>query len=456
MQEKKIQKFLYKTVLFLIVTTCFFTLSGCFGGASPGLKVLKITGEQYFNDAKRYLRESQFIFDNSKINSVHNNIDKNQPSEGASLRGETDKMLIYLKILREYSSIKRNSRKPDIKNLNIIDRELHKKVGADYNFLKVFYLYVKSFSNIEKNSADVINVFSLKSYFNGLTEYEFPYFFGGEKIDVNMINYFCDMTILQHGYFADVNIFENNDESIKAENLIFSELLRKGEAYYRAGLYDESEKYLKYFRLPTFSEFGLKDYALVLLSDAYKKLERRGDSESANLKNEMNLRFIPENHFYFMTDEQKKLFSIILKKLDDRETVEDMLDLISTPNKYLLNDFSDVEKKQLISFYNAEYGKDIEFNGKKTLLYDFLEANSYLKTNKVLLYFYNNYIELLFDGKLTGFFLKSGDSVLKPLADNKFEFRMNDFKAKTVYFTIEYSPEDGGLKEEKIILTFEE
>lgn len=375
---------------------------------------------------------------------------------GASLRAETDKMLIYLKILREYSSLKRNSRRPDIKNLSIIDRELHRKAGADYNFLKVFYLYVKSFSNIEKNPVDIINIFSLKTYFNRLTEYEFPYFFGGEKIDLNMINYFCDMTILQHGYFTDVNIFDEKDENIKAEKLIFSELLRKGEAYFRAGLYEESEKYLKYFRLPTFSEFGLKDYALVLLSEAYKKMERRGDAESANLKNEMNLRFIPENHFYFMTDEQKKLFSIIIQKLDDRETVEDMLDLVSTPNKYLLNDFSDVEKKQLINFYNKEYGKEIKFDGEKSLLYDFLEANSYLKNNKVLLYFYKNHIELLFDGKITGFFLKSGESVLKPLANNRFEFRMNDYKGKTVYFTIEYSPEDGGLKEEKIILTFEE
>ncbi|MGM0606868.1 MAG: hypothetical protein ACQESP_00485 [Candidatus Muiribacteriota bacterium] len=433
----------------LLLLISFFQ-TGCFGGSSPGLQVLSVTGEQYLNDAKRYLRESQFIYDRSKIKSVINNIDDNKPSEGSSVRDDIDLMINFLKIIREYSKIIGRGNRPDSDNIKKIKNNIYSQKGSDYYLLRLLLIYIESFSWEKNTSLDIINLYSLYSFFEKRPDYEFPFLFAGEKIDYKFINYIVSMTLAQNYYFAKAEgLFKTELDKNQVEPII---LLAAGEFFLRANLYNKAEKYLKHFRFPVYRDFGLKDYALTLLSNCYEELEKKSEAEVVAAKTELKLRFSVEEIFTFLTEEEKKLYKVILTENNEIELIQDMLGINQTAqNNYLKGDFHEVAFFELTEYYRKKYEEKDFFDEKNGFfsLYTFLKINPEFHEQNNFIFFAQDFIEIMVDESEDSAYysIKINDNNLRPVENTKFRFNREEFTGRTIDIIIEATmPRKGNVK----------
>ncbi|MCK9474705.1 MAG: hypothetical protein M0R46_02220 [Candidatus Muirbacterium halophilum] len=434
----------------LLLINVFF-ISGCFSGASPGMKVLNITAEQYFNDSLRYLNQSQFLYDQSKINTALNNLEKNSGSGDSSSREKIDIMINYLKILKQYSGIFKNNRRPDRKELDKIYKEIHKNNSDNYLFLRLFYYYVKSYDRKPLTRIELLNVYNLHKYLNS-KDFRFIFKFGGELIDEELISYMKDSVFLQHKYFNFVK--ENLNISLDENKLNPDVLLRAGEFYFRALIYSEAMKYIKYFRLPTFSEYGLKDHCLNILEKIYEieKMETDKKVVTDKIKNKFSSNF--HKMFSYISPEEKVLYNNLFNNADI-DVIEDMLDISEKDNKFFIKDFESFQQKELIELYRVlteDKKNSISIDNKIRDFYTLLNDNEFFNKNTCFTYFYNDNIVILSTEKKQGFFVKMDNISLKKREENSFIFR-NPKKEKDeeIVFVIEFSSEKG-IQEEKIFL----
>ena len=439
-----------QVLVFSFFILIFFSLSGCFSGASPGMKVLNITAEQYFNDSIRYLDQPQFLYDQSKINTVLGNLEKNSGSGSSDSKEKIDLMINYLKILKQYSAIFKNARRPDRKELDRIFNNIHKDNNDNYLFLRLFYYYVKSYDRKPMTRVELLNVYSIFKY---LTEKEFTFVFrfGGETLDSELISYFKDCIFLQHKYFKIVE--EDLNISLDDNKLDPDVLLRAGEFYFRGLVYEESLKYLKYFRLPTFSEYGLKDHCLNLLEKIYEKEKMDTDKKVVSEKIENRFASKFDIMFPYISPEEKVLYSNILNK-PQINIIEDMLDINDQNNIYLIKDFYSFQQKELKETYRVLKNNNININSEENVrdFYNLMHDNESFVNRKSLLYFYDDNIVILPIEKKDGYFIKADNISLKKNKDNIFSYKnTKKDKMDKIVFLIEFSSEKG-IEEEKIIL----
>jgi len=441
------QMSLFKIII-IFLTITVLCLSGCFSSASPGMKVLKITGEQYFNDAKRYLRETLFIYDGSKINTVMTNIEKNEDGIKKEAEDDARLMIDYLSLLKQYANLVKTSRRPARKDIEKIYDKLKDKNTDDYKFLKIFYYYLRSYSHRGLEDYEIINVYNLLSYFKGKKDYRFPFFMGGEPITFDFIRYFSYMTLMQNNY---IMLSLKQLEALETGNKLHPVyLLTMGEAYMRAGKYEEAIRYLKYFRLPTYSTFALKEYALMLLKDIYVRLEKTVEQKAIDEKMELTLRMKTDDMFCYFSEQEIDMYEILVNDKKEKEKIEDMLDLYKRGGEYMRPDFNDIELNELVDYYNTTFDVKISDSDEVKIdnytLYDYLKANPELDLMDCLLYFDKSEVVVMSKMDSEYFFVKADDKNLRKREKDVFRFKLKDYQNKEVLFDIEYSPKGKGVE----------
>gem|GEM_PF-6734359 len=437
---------LFKTIMALLLTNVIF-LTGCFSSASPGMKVLKITGEQYYNDAKRFLRETMFIYDGSKINTVMTNIEKNEDGITKDVEEEARLMIDYLSLLKQYANLMKTSRRPGRKDIEKIYDEIKDRESPDYRFLRLLYYYLKSYSHRTLENHETANVYNLLSFFKSRPDYRFPFFIGGEPVTLEFIRYLSYMTLMQNNY---IMLSLNELNSIETGNKLHPMyLLTMGEANFRAMKYGEAVRYLKYFRLPTYSTFSFKEYGLLLLREAYAQMDKKNEEKAVSEKMELTLRMRPEDMFCYLSQEEKVMYDILTNDKKEKEVLEDMLDLEGRGGDYLRPDFNAIELHEMMEYYNSNFPENIidsaEVEIKEKSLYDYLTVNEALDEKRCLLLFDKNEIQVLSRDQSDYFFVKANQQNLRKIDDGVFRFRMRDHRGEEVLFEIESSPKGRGI-----------
>lgn len=445
-QKRIHQVSVFSSLLFFLVFS-----AGCFSGASPGMKVLKITAEQYFNDSIRYLDQPQFLYDQSKINTAVKNLEDNSGSGDSEAKRNVSLMIDYLRIMKQYSGVFKSSKRPDKRELERIYDDLIKKTDDEYIFLRLFHLFVKSYDRKPLTGIELFNTFSISEYLIR-KDYIFPFRLAGEVVDANIISYMRDSVFMQHKYFDIVK--KRLDISLDENKLDPDVLLRAGEFYFRAGLYDESLRFLKYFRLPTFSEYGLRDHCLNIMEKIYEKKKMETDRKVIQDKivNRFSSRF--DRNFAYISDEEIALYENTILA-PEKDKILDMLDLSSERDDFYIRDYNTAQQKELLETlriitddsekFSPEFSQGRDF-------YDIIHENRGLVDRDTLLLFEKDVIVILPLKKMAGYFVKADNVTLKKRDDNSFIHRIRGSKEnRLIEFNIECSNEKG-IIEEKIIL----
>ncbi|MFW5782267.1 MAG: hypothetical protein ACOCWO_03130, partial [Candidatus Muiribacteriaceae bacterium] len=367
-------------------------MTGCFSGASPGMKVLKITSEQYYNDAVRYLKDRQFVFDSSKIRTVLKNLEENPPTGKDETKSRIELMVIYLNILKEYSEIFQRGKIPADRDISrIIDMFDPGDTDRNSIFLRLFMYYIKSFTKNGLDRSDKVSLISCGNYLRSDKDFLFPFYFGGIPVDSDFADYIYSTALLQNRFVLPVFSDIRKNTGRKPEPV---ELILSGEAYFRVGDYDNALRFLKYFRLPTFSEHVFTDYALSMLVEVYKQKDMKVDMNVAEEKmtNRMRLRF--ERIFPYLSEPDAALYSFVVSPdTEELEVAEDMLDLSEhRPQEYIKADFSNMQIYELTQVYKTF--RDIDtYEVRTPLLYQIYSQLG--KENEIFPVFTENRLVIL-------------------------------------------------------------